>query len=58
MNLELMTELGERNGEDIATIINKVGIKTIMALLPNILNILKTIQTQPAAIAPEKTAAG
>ena len=54
MNLELLAELGEKNAEDIAAIINKIGIKTLMALLPNILNILKTIQTET----PPKPAAG
>lgn len=52
MNQELTAALAEKNSEDIATIINKIGIATLMALLPNFLNILKTIQSETPPKAP------
>jgi hypothetical protein len=44
MNPALIAEIVKNNSGDIEAIISKVGIGTLLSLLPNILNILATVQ--------------
>ena len=45
MNSELLALLAEKNSTDIEAIVTKVGLPTLIALIPYIANILKTVQT-------------
>jgi len=49
MNPQLLTLLAEKNGTDLEAIVAKVGLPTLIALLPNIANILQTVQSTQQA---------
>jgi hypothetical protein len=44
MNPELIAEIASKNGPDLEAIIAKIGIATLLALAPNFMNIVKTVQ--------------
>lgn len=47
MNPELLLLLAEKNAPDIEAIVSKIGgVTNLLSLLPNILNILKTLEAQ------------
>lgn len=43
----------QRNSADIEAIVTKVGIPTLLSLLPNFMNILTTVQAPAPAAAPK-----
>lgn len=47
MSAELIALVVRYNASDLETIIAKVGIGTLIAIIPNIAAILKTVQTPP-----------
>ncbi len=50
MNPELIAEIASKNGPDLEAIIAKIGIATLLALAPNFMAIVKTVQEhQPVA---------
>lgn len=49
MNPELLALIAEKNLADLEAIISKVGIQNLIALLPNIISIFKTIQSAQKA---------
>jgi hypothetical protein len=44
MTPELMAEIASNNGPDVEAIIAKIGIATLLALVPNFMAIAKTVQ--------------
>ena len=48
MNPETLALLAEKNAADLEAIITKIGIPTLLSLLPNVIAILKTLQAPPA----------
>jgi hypothetical protein len=44
MNPVLIAEIVKNNSADIEAIVSKIGVGTLLSLLPNILNILATVQ--------------
>lgn len=44
MTPELLAELAAKNGPDVEAIIAKIGVATLLALAPNFMNIVKTVQ--------------
>ena len=46
MNPELLAALAQKNATDIEAIIAKIGIPTLLSLLPHLLAIVNTIEAQ------------
>ena len=44
MNIALLAQIVKNNSSDIEAIISKVGLPVLLSLLPNIANILDTVQ--------------
>jgi hypothetical protein len=49
MNPAFLLLLAEKNASDIEAIVAKIGVGNLISLMPNIVNILKTLQQQPAS---------
>lgn len=46
MNPQLLSLIAEKNAADLEAIVNKIGVANLIALMPHIVAILETIQTQ------------
>jgi len=44
----IVAEILAKNASDIEVIVNKIGLPTLLALVPNLMNILATVQAASA----------
>lgn len=51
MNSQLVALIVEKNSADLETIVSAIGITTLLKLLPNVMNILGTVEAAQKALA-------
>jgi hypothetical protein len=50
MDTALFALIAEKNSADLEAIITKIGLPTLFAIMPNVIAIMKTVQSQPKGV--------